>query len=264
MSGFGSRVSALVRCRRAFGAALVGLAVLVGVGCEVRTDVTVTMEDDGSGEVEVAVGLDPEAVARVPDLDRDGSATSEDLVALVRVEDLTAAGWTVGEVSEPDDDGFVWLAATKPFGTPEEAQEVLAELTGPDGGLEDLEVTRDSSYGVTRYGFSGEADLSAGLEAFGDEGMATALDGEPLGQDAAAIEQRLGAPLADMVKLSIAVALPGGVADEWSPELGGESVEMSAKSTVYDRPVLALTVVALGSLIALAIVLFRRRTSSSS
>jgi hypothetical protein len=229
----------------------------------VRTDVTVTVEDDGSGAVEVAVGLDAEALGRVPDLDRDGAAGAADLMALVRVDDLVASGWTVGEVSEPDDDGFVWLAATKPFGTPEEAEEVLRELTGPDGGLEDLEVTRDASYGVTRYGFAGEADLSDGLEAFGDEGLATALDGEPLGQDAAAIEQRLGAPLADMVTLTVEVGLPGGVSDRWEPVLGGESVEMEAGSTVYDRPVLFLTVVALGCLVALAVVLLRRRTSRS-
>ena len=238
------------------------LAVLVVAGCQVRTDVTVTVEDDGSGEVEVAIGLDAEALARVPDLDRDGAPSPGDLVALVRVDDLTANGWTVGEVSEPDEEGFVWLAATKPFGTPEEAGRVLAELTGPDGGLEDMEVTRSTSFGVTRYGFSGEADLSDGLEAFGDEGLATALDGEPLGQDAAAIEQRLGAPLAEMLRLTVGVALPGGVAERWSPELGGESVEMEAASTVYHRPALALAVVAVGCLVALVVVLVRRRWPS--
>jgi hypothetical protein len=249
-----------VRCRRLL---LAVLAVVVVAGCQVRTEVTVTVDDDGSGEVEVAVGLDPEALARVPDLDRDGAPSADDLVALVRVDDLTAAGWTLGEISEPDEDGFVWLAATKPFGTPEEAREVLAELTGPDGGLEDLEVTRSSSFGVARYGFSGEADLSDGLEAFGDEGLATALDGEPLGQDAAAIEQRLGAPLAEMVTLTFRVGLPGGVDDRWEPVLGGESVEMKADSTVYDRPALALAVIAVGCLVALAVVLLRRRSAAS-
>ena len=239
------------------------VALLLVAGCQVRTEVTVTVDDDGSGDVEVAVGLDPEAVAQLPDLDRDGGADAADLMALVRVDDLTAAGWSVGEVSEPDADGFVWLAITKPFGTPEEARSVLAELTGTDGGLQDLEVTRDASYGVTKYGFSGEADLTEGLEAFGDEGLATALDGEPLGQDAAAIEQRLGAPLSDMVRLSVDVSLPGGVAEKWAPELGGDRVDMSADSTVYNRPVLFLTVVALGCLVALAVVLFRRRRTSA-
>jgi len=241
------------------------LAVLLAAGCQVRTAVTVTVGDDGSGSVEVAVGLDAEALARVPDLDGNGASDPADLVRLVRVDDLTAAGWTVGEVSSSADaDGFVWLRATKPFGTPAEARSVLAELTGPDGGLRDLSVARSASYGKTSYEFSGVADLSGGLEAFGDEGLATALDGEPLGEDAADIAQRLGAPLEDMVKLSVEVSLPGDVTDRWSPVLGGAPVDMSASSTVYNRLVLALTAIALGCAIALIAVLFLRRRSSPS
>jgi hypothetical protein len=246
--------------RRAF---LAVLAVLVAAGCQVRTVVTVSMQKDGSGTVDVAVGLDAEAVAKVPDLDGSGASDTADLVKLVRVDVLTAAGWTFGEPSAPDVEGFVWLAATKPFATPAEATQILAELTGSEGGLRDLQVERDASYGVTKYAFSGVADLSGGLEAFGDQGLATALDGEPLGQDAAAIEQRLGQPLAEMVKLSVQVELPGGTAESWDPELGGEPVDMAADVTVYDRMVLGLTLVAVGCVVALAVVLLLRRRSSS-
>ena len=247
--------------RRAF---LAVLAVLLAAGCQVRTVVTVSMEDDGSGTVDVAVGLDQEAVAKVPDLDGSGASNSADLVKLVRVDDLTAAGWTIGEPSDADAEGFVWLDASKPFATPDEATEILAELTGPDGGLRDLQVERKASYGVTRYAFSGVADLSGGLEAFGDQGLATTLDGEPLGQDAAAIEQRLGQPLAEMVKLSVKVELPGGTADSWDPVLGGEPVDMAADVTIYDRIVLALTVLSIGCLVALAVVLLARRRAAGT
>lgn len=240
------------------------LAVVLTAGCQVRTAVTVTVEDDGSGTVEVAVGLDAEALGRVPDLDASGVSDGADLVRLVRVDDLTAAGWSVGEVSSPDGEGFVWLQVTKPFGTPGEAQSVLAELTGPDGGLQDLSVSRSASYGQTSYEFSGVADLSGGLESFGDEGLATALDGEPLGEDPADIAQRLGAPLEEMVKLSVDVSLPGDVTDEWSPVLGGAPVDMAAESTVYNRSVLALTVIALVSAVSLVVVLLLRRRTSSS
>lgn len=246
--------------RRAF---LAVLAVFVAAGCQVRTDVTVSMEDDGSGTVEVAVGLDEEAVAKVPDLDGSGVSNTADLVKLVRVEDLTAAGWTIGEPSEPDSDGFVWVNTTKPFATPDEATQILEDLTGPGGGLRSLELERKASYGSTEYGFSGVADLSGGLEAFGDEGLASALDGEPLGQDAAAIEQRLGQPLAEMVKLSVRVELPGGTAEAWAPELGGEPVDMMLDVVVYDRIVLGLTVVAVGCLVALGVVLLLRRRAPS-
>jgi hypothetical protein len=249
-----------VKFRRAL---LVVLAVFVAAGCQVRTVVTVDVEDDGSGVVTVAVGLDAEALAKVPDLDGDGAGDTADLTGLVRVEDLKAAGWTVGEPSAaPDADGFVWMKATKPFGTPEEASSVLAELTGPDGGLRNLVVTRSTGFGRTKYSFSGTADLSAGLEAFGDQGLAAALDGEPLGEDAAAIEQRFGKPLSELVTLTIDVNLPGGKSGTWHPELGGDPTPMSIESQILDRLVLALAVLSVSSLIALVVILLTRRRTA--
>ena len=67
--------------------------VLLASACEVRARVQVTVEEDGSGVVEVAVGLDREALAQVPDLDGNGTSDVTDLVALVRTDDLESAGW---------------------------------------------------------------------------------------------------------------------------------------------------------------------------
>jgi hypothetical protein len=238
------------------------LAALVAAGCQVRTTVTVTVEDDGSGTVEVAVGLDEEALAEVPDLDGDGSSDSADLTGLVRVDDLKAAGWKISDPSpKPDDDGFVWMTATKPFGTEDEAEDVLAELTGPQGGLRNLQVERTMSFGRTKYSFDGLADLSGGLEAFGDENLAAALGGEPLGQDAAAIENAFGQPLSEMVLLTVKVDLPGAEPKTWKPKLGS-TAEMSTESEVTDRLVFALAFVAIGCLIALAVILLNRRRTA--
>ncbi len=242
--------------RRLLLAALSVLLVIVASACQVRTAVTVDVADDGSGTVEVAVGLDADAVSRLPDLDGDGTSAPADLAALVRDEDLTAAGWTVAE-PEADDDGTLWLRVSRPFGTPAEADQILAELTGPDGALHDLQVSRTESFGRTRYEFSGTADLSGGIEAFGDEGLAAALDGEPLGEDAAAIEARLGEPLADMFTLEITSRLPG---DEttWAPRLGEAPVDLQAETTRYDWPVLVLALVSALCLVALVVVLVVR------
>lgn len=247
--------------RRAFLAALVAL---VAAGCQVRTVVTVTVEDDGSGTVEVAVGLDAEALAKVPDLDGDGAGDPADLAALVRAEDLVTAGWKLSEpTAEADEDGFVWMTATKPFGTPEEAGSVLAELTGAGGGLRDMVVERTNSFGRSKYRFAGTADLSGGLEAFGDEGLAVALAGEPLGEDAAAIEQRLGQPLSEMVLLEVRVELPGGESKSWSPKLGDpEPVAMAAESQVTDRLVFGLAAIAVSCLVALVVILLTRRRNA--
>jgi hypothetical protein len=249
--------------RRPLLAALSLLVVVGASACQVRTTVTLDVADDGSGTVEVAVDLDAEAVARLPDLDGDGVSDAADLAALVRDDDLVAAGWTV-EGPEAGDDGGVRLQATRAFGTPAEADRVLAELTGPSGALRDLHVTRSESFGRTRVRFEGTADLSGGLEAFGDEGLAAALEGEALGEDAAAIEERLGQPLADAFTLEITAVLAGERAS-WSPRIGGAPLDMRSDGTRYDWPVLGLALVAvlcLGALVAvlvLRVVRSRRR-----
>jgi hypothetical protein len=231
-------------------------ATLLASACEVRTAVTVDVEEDGSGAVEVAAGLDAEALSRVPDLDDDGTSDSADLAALVRTDDLVAAGWSV-DGPDTDDDGLTWVRVTKRFGTPEEADAVLTEVTGPDGPLRDLHVTRSESFERTELAFSGTADLRGGLEAFGDAGLAAALDGEPLGEDAAAIEARIGRPLADAVPVEITAHLPGDDMT-WTPRLGEGPLAMESDSTVYHWPGLALVGVAGLCLLALAVVLLDR------
>jgi predicted enzyme related to lactoylglutathione lyase len=234
------------------------LVALTATACQVRTTVAVDVADDGSGTVEVAVGLDAEAVGRLPDLDDDGRSTAADLAGLVRTDDLAAAGWHLSDpAADPSaDDGAVWIRATKPFGTPEEAGRVLGEITGTDGPLRDLRVDRDDSFGRTRFTFEGAADLSGGLEAFGDEGLAAALDGEVLGEDAAAVEEELGRPLADMFTLEISADLPGdSTAVVWAPVLGGPPVEMAATGTVRDWWVLGLAALAVACGVGLVVLL---------
>src|SRR5688572_14287704 len=105
------------------------LLVVLATACQVRTTVTVDVDEDGSGTVEVAAGLDADALGRLPDVDGDGTSGAADLAALVRVDDLEAAGWTVAEpVTDADD--TTWVRLTRPFGTPAEADQILAGLTG--------------------------------------------------------------------------------------------------------------------------------------
>lgn len=240
------------------------LLVVAASACQVRTTVTVDVAADGSGTVEVTVGLDAEALAQVPDVDGNGARDGADLAGLVRSEDLEAAGWTVAapsSESEGDDGGAARLRVSRPFGTPEEADVILAELTGPSGPLRDLHVTRSESYGRTEYTFTGTADLSGGLEAFGDEGLAAALEGEPLGEDAAAIEARIGQPLADAFTVEVTTVLAGDETS-WTPRLGDPALTMDAEATRYDVPVLALSAIAVAALVALVAVLAVRLVRS--
>jgi hypothetical protein len=228
--------------------------------CRIDTAVTVAVDEDGSGRVTVAVDLDAEATRRLPDLDEDGTSGVADLAALVRTDDLAAAGWTVDEPVE-DDDGGVALAISRPFGTPDEADRILAELTGPDGALRHLDVSRTASFGRTELGFSGTADLSGGLEAFGDDELAAVLDGEPLGEDAAAIEEGAGVPLSEAVTVEITADL-AGESTVWAPRLGDAPLAMDAQTTEPDVPVLVLAAVAVAAMVALAAVLVVRAVRS--
>ena len=218
--------------------------------------VTVDMEDDGSGSVEVATGLDDDALSKLPDLDGDGASTTSDLAVLVRTDDLVASGW---QISPPEtrDDGTTWIKVTHPFGTPDEADQVMAQITGESGPLQHMQLTRDHPFGRVRYQFRGTADLSGGLEAFGDEGLAALLDGEPLGEDAAAIEARIGQPLADAFKFTVTARLPGSE-KSWSPRLGDPPLAMASDSTVFRWPELVLAILAALSLIGLVLVLVVR------
>lgn len=252
----------LTRLRRL--APLLGVA-LAAAGCQVRTEVVVSAAEDGSGSVDVVVDLDADAVERVPDADRDGERTADDVAALVRVDDLESAGWRVRPPATTDGGG-VRLAATKPFGTAEEAGTVLAELAGADGPLRDLRIERSTGVAETRLTFSGTADLSGGLEAFGDPALAAALDGEPLGEDQAAIEQQLGVPLSDAFRLVVRADLPGSVdgngsgedGASWAPPLGGPPVSMEATGHQRDSAALVLVAVGLLSALALVVVVVRR------
>jgi uncharacterized protein len=245
-----------------------GLVALTATACQVRTTVAIDVAKDGSGTVTVAMGLDADALGRVPDLNDDGRSTTADLTGLVRTDDLAAAGWHVTGPAGSADDGFVWIRATKPFGTPEEAGQVLAEVAGGDGPLRDLRVDRHDSFGRTRFTFEGTADLSGGLEAFGDEGLAAALEGEVLGQDPSALETELGQPLSEMFSLEVSADLPGDSKAAWMPQLGGEPVDLAATGTVRDWWVLALTAVAVACGLALvavvAVGLIRRRRSPAT
>lgn len=257
----------MTRLRRLITTASLPAAALLATACEVRTTVAVHAGEDGSGRVEVAVGLDDEAVAELPDLDGDGRSATADLAALVRTDDLAAAGWSLSEPAEGEG-GLTWVRATKPFGTPAEANVILDELTGPDGPLGSLRLARSDGFTSTEVELTGDVDLSGGLEAFGDEGLAQVLDGEPLGEDAAAIEERLGRPLDEAFRLDLVAELPGAVdantderadgAPVWSPRLGGEPVEVEATATQRDLPVLLLMAVAVASAVGLVVLVVRR------
>jgi len=249
----------VIRPRRVLAAAV--LALLLTSACEVRTDVAVEVHEDGSGFVSVGAGLDDDALRRVPGIADE-----------LRLDDLVATGW---EVQQPtrEDDGMTWIRVRKPFGTPEEAEQVLAEIAGENGPLRDFSVTRERSFARTEYGFDATVDFRGGIEAFADEELSTALDGEPLGEDVAAIEQRIGAAIDEVFTFRVAVRLPGDVESNaptqaengaiWRPTLAEPGpIDLHASSEVVRwRTYAFIAVAAVAGIAALVVVVFglRRR-----
>ena len=185
-----------------------------------------------------------------------------DLDTALALDDLELAGWEVrGPTAE--NDGFTRIRVSKPFGTPEEAADVFAEIAPADGPFQGFAVSRDTSFATTEWGFDGTVDFSGGIEVFGDEALAAELDGEPIGRDVAALEEQLGAPLSQLVDVRVDVRLPGEVTSNatttatdgatWQVPFGAEPLIMEATGTERRSAVLVWT--GIGALLALAFVL---------
>lgn len=208
-----------------------GLALLVLValaGCEVRTELNVAVEDDGSGQVELAVALDEEAVSRRPGLLEE-----------MDLSDLTDTGWEITGPAE-EADGLTWIRARHEFGTPEELGILVEEVAGEDGPFRDFRLTQEDEFAERHHHFSGTVDFTAGAGALAeDPELAEALDAEPI----ELLEQRLGAAIDDMIEVQVAVRMPGSVESNaltqasngaiWRPSVvEREVVELRATSTV--------------------------------
>lgn len=217
------------RIRRALPRVLVLVGLVLGLAaCEVRAELNVTVEPDGSGVVELALALDEDAASRRPDL-----------LDELDLSDLTGTGWEVTGPGE-EADGSTWIRARHDFGSPGELGPLVEEIAGPDGPVRDVVLTRDDEFAETRYRFAGTVDFTAGAAALTDDPeLAEALGAEPI----ELLEQRLGAAIDEMVKVQVAVRMPGSVASNaptqaangavWRPSVvDREAVDLRATSTV--------------------------------
>ncbi|MEQ8719491.1 MAG: HAD-IA family hydrolase [Acidimicrobiales bacterium] len=237
---------------------LLGLLVaIVAAGCNVTTTVDIRVDEDGSGGVAVGVGLDDEALAVVPDI---GSQ--------LRIDDLTAVGWVVSG-PEVESDGLTWIRAAKEFSTPEQLQDVLDEVTGPDGAFRDFVIVREEVFAELRWRVDGVVDLSAGEDLFSDQMLADVLGGSAFGPVGEDLSGDLG-PLADAVDLNVSVRLPADTrgVTTYSPSFDDEAPTTISVTSVREdlgptlwrwvgRAALALFVLAV--VLAVGSTLYERR-----
>ncbi len=165
-----------------------------------QIDVNVLVEEDGSGIVEVVVGVDRDGIERI----------GGDLGAVLEVDDLLGAGWTVDD-PVLEDDGFTRVRIRRAFTDPASAAVIFADIAGDNGPFQDFAVGRSRSFATSEWTFEGRVDFSGGLEAFGDDALAAELDGEPLGQTVEEIEAQLGDALSRLIQVRVGVRLPGDI-----------------------------------------------------
>ena len=150
--------------------AVLGL-VLALAGCRMDVNVGIDIAEDGSGTVNVAVGVDDDLLARVPGA-----------VDHVHLDDLTQAGWKVtGPTKEAD--GNTWVHLSRPFANPAEMKEILGEINGPGGPLGTFDLVISEEWDKTTWTLTGSAGLTDGVAGFVDPALAEAFGtSKPLDQ----------------------------------------------------------------------------------
>jgi hypothetical protein len=169
---------------------LVIAAIAVALtGCRLDTRVEVQANRDGSGMVIVTATADADLVKRSPNAIIEFTTT-----------DAVAAGWATDGVQKPAD-GTRVLVLKKPFGTPEEADRILGELSGPDGPFTNLHLVQSRKFGDIRTTLTGSAGLE-NVNGLSDSAITELLGGkQPLAS--------ITGPLADQFSITLQVTFPG-------------------------------------------------------
>jgi hypothetical protein len=191
---------------------------LVATACQVDTTVDIRVRADGSGTVTVGVTLDRAAAEKVPDLDQS-----------LLVEDLRKAGWRVAGPDRTPSGGWA-VTVSKPFATPEQLPQVMAEVAGRDGPFRDFALTRKDAFAKTSFHVTGTVDLSGGIDAFGDDALRQALGGTTTGRTPEQLALEAGKPLPEALRFTVRTHLPGGGTKEWTPVLGQPAQQIDASS----------------------------------
>lgn len=230
----------------------------LATACDVTVSAEVDARRDGTGTVRAGVGLDADAVAK-----------AGDVAAKLRVDDLRQSGWDVVGPRE-EGDGLTWVRASKPFSSPAQADQILAELSGPGGPFRDLDLGQRQSFFRTRTNLSGTVDLAGGLTGFLDPELEERLGGS-VGFDLEALRRRFGESLGDVFRVELIARFPGSVRSSTGEDAGGgvkwvvepgQQVRVDVQAEAFNLlPWLPAIGALLAVAVALALVLWRRRAA---
>ncbi len=237
--------------RRAVRLVALVLLALVAAACRTTVTVAVDVDPDGAGTVTVTVVLDREAAAQLGDPKG------------VALDDLRTAGWRV-EDPVATGDGGVRFRVARPFASPDQLADVLAEVGGADGVFRGTRLAVDDGTASTSYSFRSGVHLTGDPAQFGDEDLTKVLGGLPLGRTPQEL-QVMGAAAPGAGTLVVSVDLPGGSPDSngtvrdgragWRyPLTGGSPTDAVIRSSAEDADAGTVALLAGGAALLVAAV----------
>jgi len=248
-------VSAARRVRRAVMLGIPAMLAPLTLGaCRVDLATTITVTDNGSGSLVVTATADAEAVRLAPELGES-----------LNLDDLREAGWNI-DVRNPNADGGLTVIAERDFANADEATFFLSQLSGENGPLRGVSLTRSGSTNDATYLFTAKGGLPSGAAGFADAEALAVLGANPF-QDALT---RSGRSIDDVLSVAVRVSMPGDVtqtsgevlprADDepfssftWNVPVDGSEIVLDASTRDRDLSALIASVVARVLLVILII-----------
>ena len=252
------------------------MAALVLSACQVQISTDISVAENGSGTVTVAVAADGETLRAAPEL-----------VDSLQLGDLEEAGWST-TVQNPTADGGATVTLVHEFSSPDEATGLLTELSGTSGPLRDVVLVRTGTTNNSTFALTGTAGLPDGTSGFADSEALVALGGAPF---MTTLESR-DVGLADTLAIAVQLTLPGEpvntngettprAADDlvstfrWQVPVDGSEISLAATTRNRDVSAMIATWIARGvfaimilaaalALIYVATVVSRRTRSTPS
>jgi hypothetical protein len=239
--------------RSRFGGVVALLCVaLLCASCKVDAATTIQLNKDGTGTVTVRLTLDAQAVGLI----EQGGGTLENRVVLT---DVKRAGWTASRwVRQPD--GGAVITLTHPFHNGAELTQVLTDLTGKNGVLRDVHVTRTRNMFETADGLTVTADLGllrSGVRA--DKELSSRLQAAGINVDK--VDYVLGAQLQQAFTMGLTLVIPTNKTTTMHLS-GGQTDTVSLNSSKVQWNRIMLTLIG-GMLVFLALLLYLGATISA-
>lgn len=186
----------MTRPRTRLTAVIAGLACVVLLSsCRVDSTVSITVERDGSGSLEVVVVADKDIVDQVPRLAND-----------LNFGDMVESGWKLTG-PEATEDGGLRVVLKHAFDNETQASALLAQLNGNRGPFRDVRITREGKSRDSVWKLTGRLEVTGGLQAFADDQLLQVVGATPY----EATVKDAGLDLGKAISLQVNAVLPGKV-----------------------------------------------------